>query len=50
MRRRCVANITDGTNVVVAETTKAKRGVLNPVKQLCFLLLAVGSRDIIIWK
>jgi len=47
MRRRCVANITDGNNVVGAETTIAKRSVLNPVKQLS-LLPAVGSRVIIV--
>lgn len=44
IKRRCVANITDGTNG--AETKKAKRSVLSPVKQLG-VLLAVGSREII---
>lgn len=46
MKRRCAANITDGTNVVSAETKKAKPSVLSPVKQLG-VLLAVGSREII---
>ncbi len=45
--RLCVANITDGNNVVGAATTIAKRSVLNPVKQLS-LLPAVGSRVIIV--
>jgi len=46
MKRRCAANIMDGTNVVSAETKKAKRSVLSSVKQLG-VLLAVGSREII---
>jgi len=47
MRRRWVANITDGTNdVESAETTKAKRSVLNPVKKLGLLPAFVG-REII---